>query len=86
MSRLIDDFKNKISSYDKDYKFSQEEVLEILERYEIKYRNAQEIPLDKVKQTREEIIGESFSEYCRRLLLDGTSKGCIRIRRQIDRK
>lgn len=74
MSRLIDDFKNRISSYDKDYKFSQEEVLNILERFEIKYRNAQEIPIDKVNQTREEISGESWKEYCRRLLQGGTSK------------
>ena len=40
--RLIDaditkDLKNKIKHYGKDYKFTQEEILNILERYEIKY-------------------------------------------------
>lgn len=34
---IINDFKSKIKDYDKDYAFSQEEVLNILERYEIKY-------------------------------------------------
>lgn len=42
MGKLIDAdivkyFKNKIKDYDKDYAFSQEEVLNILERYERKY-------------------------------------------------
>lgn len=49
MSRLVDDFKNKINSYDKEYKFSQEEVLNILARYEIKYGNAPTIPLAKIE-------------------------------------
>ena len=55
MNRLIDDFKNRISSYDKEYEFSQEEVLNILERYEIKYGNVKAIPIDKIKKAREEI-------------------------------
>ena len=55
MSRLIDDFKNKISSYDKEYRFSQEEVLNILQRCEIKYENVKAIPLDKIKKAREKI-------------------------------
>jgi hypothetical protein len=62
MSRLIDDFKNRISSYAKEYKFSQEEVLDILERYEIKYRNARAIPLDKVKQARDEMSQKSHAD------------------------
>ncbi len=41
--RLIDadaikDFKDKIKHYKKDYAFSQEEILNIMERCEIKYR------------------------------------------------
>ena len=56
MNGLIDDFKNRISSYDKEYEFSQEEVLNILERYEIKYGNVKAIPLDKVRQAREEML------------------------------
>ena len=55
MNRLIDDFKNRISSYDKEYEFSQEEVLNILERYEIKYGNVKAIPLDKLKKARAEM-------------------------------
>lgn len=34
---IIKDFKNKIKDYKKDYKFTQEEIFNILERYEIKY-------------------------------------------------
>lgn len=34
---IIKDFKNKIKHYEKDYRFTQEEILNILERYEIKY-------------------------------------------------
>lgn len=34
---IIKDFKNKIKHYGKDYMFTQEEILNILERYEIKY-------------------------------------------------
>ena len=63
MSRLIDDFKNKISSYDKEYRFSQEEVLNILERYEIKYENVKAIPLDKIRQAIEEIKVEAGVEH-----------------------
>lgn len=36
-ANIVKDFKNKIKHYEKDYKFTQEEVLNILERYEIKY-------------------------------------------------
>lgn len=36
-ANIIKDFKNKIKHYEKDYKFTQEEILNILERYEIKY-------------------------------------------------
>lgn len=36
-ANIIKDFKNKIKYYEKDYKFTQEEILNILERYEIKY-------------------------------------------------
>ena len=63
MSRLIDDFKNRISSYNKEYAFSQEEVLNILERYEIKYRKVKAIKLEKVKQAREQIIDEKDFAY-----------------------
>ena len=34
---IIKDFKNKIKNYGKDYRFTQEEILNILGRYEIKY-------------------------------------------------
>lgn len=34
---IIKDFKNKIKDYKKDYKFTHEEIFNILERYEIKY-------------------------------------------------
>lgn len=34
---VINDFKNRIKCYKEDYAFSQEEILNILERYEIKY-------------------------------------------------
>ena len=34
---IIKDFKNKVKHYGKDYRFTQEEILNILERYEIKY-------------------------------------------------
>ncbi len=34
--QIIHSFKNKINDYGKDYTFSQEEILNILERYEIK--------------------------------------------------
>ncbi len=34
---VIKDFKDKIKCYKEDYAFSQEEILNILERYEIKY-------------------------------------------------
>lgn len=63
MSGLIDDFKDRISGYDKDYKFSQEEVLNILARYEIKYRNVQTISLDKVKKVREKIENLNLNDY-----------------------
>lgn len=63
MSRLIDDFKNRISSYDKEYRFSQEEVLNILERYEIKHKSVKAIPLDKIKQAMEQIIDEKDFAY-----------------------
>lgn len=36
-TNIVKDFKNKIKHYEKDYKFTQEEILNILERYEIKY-------------------------------------------------
>lgn len=36
-ANILKDFKNKIKHYEKDYKFTQEEILNILERYEIKY-------------------------------------------------
>jgi len=34
---IIKDFKNVIKNYGKDYRFTQEEILNILGRYEIKY-------------------------------------------------
>lgn len=36
-ANIVKDFKNKIKHYEKDYEFTQEEILNILERYEIKY-------------------------------------------------
>ena len=36
-ANIIKDFKNRIKHYGKDYRFTQEEILNILERYEIKY-------------------------------------------------
>lgn len=49
---IINDFKSKIKDYDKDYAFSQEEVLNILERYEIKYAKStiEAIPKDQYEQ------------------------------------
>ena len=54
MGRLIDAdiikyFKSKIKDYGKDYAFSQEEVLNILERYVIKYAKStiEVIPRDQ---------------------------------------
>lgn len=36
-NHVIESFKNKINDYEKDYKFSKEELINILERYELKY-------------------------------------------------
>lgn len=36
-NHVIESFKNKINDYEKDYKFSKEEIINILERYELKY-------------------------------------------------
>lgn len=46
---IINDFKSKIKDYGKDYAFSQEEVLNILERYEIKHAKStiEAIPKDQ---------------------------------------
>lgn len=46
---IIKYFKRKIKDYDKDYVFSQEEVLNILERYERKYAKStvEAIPKDQ---------------------------------------
>lgn len=34
---VIKDFKNKINDYSENYKFSKAEIINILERYELKY-------------------------------------------------
>lgn len=43
---VIKDFKNKINDYSKNYKFSKVEIINILERYELKY-NKTIIEVDK---------------------------------------
>lgn len=61
-TNIVKDFKNKIKHYEKDYKFTQEEILNILERYEIKYTSTI-IKTDEEKDNKMIHVGdEIYSE------------------------
>ena len=58
-NRVIESFKDRINDYEKDYKFSKEELINILERYELKYAE----PTTKNDLGIEKIIDEVEKEF-----------------------